>query len=157
MHNLLLGTAKSMVAIWKEKDILNNKKFELIHFRINKMQMPPLIGRIPSKICTYFNSFTADQWQNWTCIYSPFALYEVLPNSHYDSWMFFVRACQLLLQPCVAKEDLETADIFLSDFVIRFSCFMGERNAHLIYIYTYIYVVQLLIMDQYIFNLELHF
>ena len=57
---------------------------------------PPEIERIPSKISTGFSGFTADQWKNWVCYYSAFALKRILPREHYDAWMCFVTACRLI-------------------------------------------------------------
>ena len=66
MHNLLLGTAKHMVATWKVERILKEKEFSIIQSRVDSFNCPNDIGRIPLKIASSFSGFTADQWKNWT-------------------------------------------------------------------------------------------
>ena len=78
MHNLFLGLAKSILKVWKENDLIGEKDFELLQRRVNAVVPPPEIGRIPSKIATGFSGFTADQWKNWVCYYSAFALKGIL-------------------------------------------------------------------------------
>ena len=42
---------------------------------------------IPSgEIDSGFSSFTAEQWKNWTCVYSLCGLYELIPQQHYSCW-----------------------------------------------------------------------
>ena len=50
MHNLFLGTAKHVVTVWKEKQILSAKEFEEIQKRVTSFNVPQGIGRIPYKI-----------------------------------------------------------------------------------------------------------
>ena len=64
MHNLLLGTAKHMLSVWKEKGILKSNHFEIIQERVDSFVTPSDVGRIPSKIASGFSSFTAEQWKN---------------------------------------------------------------------------------------------
>ena len=82
MHNKYLGTAKHMVSIWKDFGILGNFEFELIQSKIDGMIVPFGIGRIPCKIFSKCSELTADQWRNWTNVYSLFALHGLLPCRH---------------------------------------------------------------------------
>ena len=66
MHNLLLGTSKMMVELWKSSNILSPVDFELIQSKVNSFVCPSEVGRIPSKISSSFAGFTAEQWKNWT-------------------------------------------------------------------------------------------
>ena len=61
MHNVLLGTSKLMVKLWKEKNILSESNFIAIQSQVDQFVSPPDIGRIPYKIASGFSSFTADQ------------------------------------------------------------------------------------------------
>lgn len=49
MHNMLLGTAKLMIGIWKESGLLSTDNFEKIQLLVNKFVTPPDTGRIPHK------------------------------------------------------------------------------------------------------------
>ena len=59
-----------MMKIWKEQYILKDKDFEYLQEIVNRTKVPVCIGRIPFKLESNFASFTADQWKNWTCVYS---------------------------------------------------------------------------------------
>lgn len=74
MHNLLLGTAKHMVAIWKTNGILKESEFEIVQNRVNAFKCPNDIGRIPLKISSSFSGFTAEKWKNWTILFSLYSL-----------------------------------------------------------------------------------
>ena len=93
MHNLLLGTAKHIIEVWKRLSILNSKCFADIQQKVDSSIAPPDIGRLPSKITS---RFTADQWKNWTIFFSLFSLQTVLEWPHYNYWNLFVKACYLL-------------------------------------------------------------
>ena len=95
MHNLFLGIAKHTVKQWKESAVIS---YETLKDKDDSMIVSSNIGRIPRKISSCFMSFTADEWKNWTVIYSIYALHGILPSSHYQCWCLFVKACRVLLQ-----------------------------------------------------------
>lgn len=70
MHNLLLGTAKHMVDVWRSLALLTDTKLEHMQMKINNLVSPNDIGRIPSKIASNFSGFTAEQWRNWKIFFS---------------------------------------------------------------------------------------
>jgi hypothetical protein len=78
IHNLLLGTTKHMLKIWKTSGLLMDKDFKELQHRVNEMATPAGIGRLPLKIASGFAGFTADQFKNWNLIFSRFALTDVL-------------------------------------------------------------------------------
>ena len=56
MHNLFLGTAKTMMKkIWLQKGTINNAKLDTIQCRIDAMNVPSDMGRIPKKIASNFS------------------------------------------------------------------------------------------------------
>ncbi len=82
MHNLFLGSAKHILKdIWIEKGIIPEAKFDLIQQRIDKVVVPPDIGRIPLKIRFGFSAFTADQFKNWILYYSVMVLHDIVVGS----------------------------------------------------------------------------
>ena len=83
MHNLFLGTAKRMMKTWRAKGLILDKHLPIIQTRVNSVVVPPDVGRIPTKIASGFSSMSADQWKNWTIIYSLFSLKDILPQEHY--------------------------------------------------------------------------
>ena len=50
MHNLFVGTAKHLMTIWKDSDILTKNHFKSIQEKIEKVNVPLDVGRIPYKI-----------------------------------------------------------------------------------------------------------
>ena len=52
MHNLLLGTGKYLMAMWKDSGILTKAQFEYIQQEIDGMKVPANVGRIPYKIAS---------------------------------------------------------------------------------------------------------
>jgi hypothetical protein len=116
MHNVLLGTAKLMVSIWKENGLITSHDFGRIQESVNDFVTPPDVGRIPHKISSGFSSFTADQWKNWTTIYSLVVLKCILPDEHYQCWTLFVQACLLLCFRAIS----ETKALELDGLLIRF-------------------------------------
>ena len=100
MHNLLLGTSKYLMTMWKDDGILIKTQFEYIQEEVDAMKVPVGVGRIPHKISS-----------NWICIiYSTLCLKEPLPVEHYECWMLFQEACRSLLQPSLSSLQLSIAD-----------------------------------------------
>ena len=88
MHNLFLGTSKHVMAIWKENGCLTTNHFAAMQDQIRKINVPMDVGRIPYKL--------ADEWKNWTCVYSLFVFYHILSKEHVECWWLFVLACILI-------------------------------------------------------------
>ena len=127
-HNMLLGTSKHMMKVWKEQGILNDPEFQRLQHTVNEIKVPAGIGRIPFRIDSGFTSFTADQWKNWTCIYSLYCLHGVIPQQHYACWSLFVEACCFLLQPSISLQELEEADEKLQKFCRTFQDLYGREH-----------------------------
>ena len=54
MHNLLLGTSKMMLELWKSSGILSVKDTENIQLRVDSFVRPSEVGCIPSKFHHHF-------------------------------------------------------------------------------------------------------
>ena len=135
MHNLLLGTAKHMLSVWKDLDLITNVHLKNIQEKVDNFITPDDIGRIPSKIASGFSSFTADQWRNWTIIFSLYALRDILPHRHYNCWQLFVKACYLLCRRTITLQQLQQADDLVMEFCAAFELLYGKNycsiNLHL--------------------------
>ena len=135
MHNLFLGTAKHIMNTWKNLQLLNKTDFSTIQLRIASSDVPSDVGRIPSKVEACMGSLTADEWKNWTCIYSPYALWDVLPPPHMQCWLLFVKACRIICQPVLRKADVDRVNELLVDFCQRCERLYGSEfctmNLHL--------------------------
>ena len=135
MHNLLLGSAKRVLKTWFEMGILSESDLQRLQKRVNLIKPPSEIGHVPGKISEGFKGFTADQWKNWVCIYSLFALKGVITNQHYAMWTHFVQACQILCSKVITKEECQEADQKLLSFCKMFEVLCGKEkctpNMHL--------------------------
>ena len=60
MHNLYLGSAKCLIHLWSAKGL--NTSNTLIQSRVDLIQVPHYVGRIPHKIDSSFSGFTTDQF-----------------------------------------------------------------------------------------------
>ena len=116
MHNLFLGIAKHLITIWKDNGILTNIHFQNIQQKIEIMNVPLDVGRIPYRIESGMASLTADQWKTWTCLYSLYVLHDVLPKEHLNCWWLFVQACILIFQPVLTHKAIDKADEFFMEF-----------------------------------------
>ena len=116
MHNLLLGTAKNMMKIWKESGLISNADFEDIQHNVDSINLPAGIGRIPRKIESGFADFTAEQWKTWTIVLSPYVLCNVLPPDHYAVWCLYSKACFILCRPIIHQSHAHRADDLLVQF-----------------------------------------
>ena len=135
MHNILLGTTKHMITIWKEKKLLPHGLFEDTQSLVDKFNVPPDVGRIPHKISSGYSSFTADQWKNWTILFSLVALKDILPVEHYDCWRIFVQACTILCSRALSQASIMRLDELLLQFCHTFEQLYGAEccypNLHL--------------------------
>ena len=135
MHNMLLGTAKHVIKTWIKNEIITPQKLQIIEERVSQIQSPYDVGRLPLKISSTFTGFTANQWLNWTLIYSVIALKGLLPQTHYNCWLLYVRACSILCTKLVKKSDVHTADQYLHQFCRTFAALCGAEactpNLHL--------------------------
>ena len=136
MHNLFLGSAKhTMKNLWLENNILSKSQMKTLQMRIDSIRAPRGIGRIPNKIATSFNGFTAEQWKNWVILYSMFALRGMIPGQHYVCWQAFVLACFHLCRRTITNVDIIKADHLLLKFCNEVENLFGKNavtpNMHL--------------------------
>lgn len=99
--------------------VLNPANLCTIQERIDNMNVPADIGRIPRKIETEFSGSTADQYKNWVTLYSVPCLYSIVDNDKLECWRHFVLACRLLCKRSLTLSDITLADALLLQFCRR--------------------------------------
>ena len=92
------------------------------------MNPPHKVGRIPRKLESGFFSVTADEWKNWIILYSPYALYGLINDDHYECWCYFVEACQLICQPVITKTGVAKAHDLIISFCSTYEQLYGKEN-----------------------------
>lgn len=128
MHNLLLGTSKMMMYMWIDGEIIIKANLGVIEERVRTISTPKDIGRLPLKISSSFAGFTADQWRNWTIIYSPVVLKGLLPSPHLRCWLLFVKACSLLCKRIIYNNEVTSAELYLEHFCKNFEQLYGAEH-----------------------------
>ena len=90
-----VGTAKHIILknVWIKKGLRSNPDFLVIQQRIDSMQVPRFVGRIPYK---FASGFTADQLKSWTKYFSLICLRYILPTEHFKCWQLFIMASRIL-------------------------------------------------------------
>ncbi|XP_066299236.1 uncharacterized protein [Branchiostoma lanceolatum] len=121
MHNLLEGTAKRVMQVWRDTGVLSKEQFRTLQARVDAMTVPSNIdSSMPSKIESSFEGFTAAQWKAWVCIYSLFALKGVIPPEDYNIWRIFVSATRLLCSRIITESQIDDAHRCLKMFCNAF-------------------------------------
>lgn len=135
MHNLFLGTAKRMLLIWKDHKVLRPEHFDMMQKRIEKISCPSDVGKLPQKMASSFGSFNADQFKNWTILFSIYALKGVLPEEHLEYWRKFVLACKILCTRTLSRNNVKVAHLLLISFCKKVERAFGSEcitpNMHL--------------------------
>lgn len=54
--------------------------------------VPCNIGKIRRKILSGFSNLNANEWKNWTLLFSLMSLHDILPEEHLACWHHFVSA-----------------------------------------------------------------
>ena len=111
MHNLLLGTAKHMLNVWKETGKIKANDMELMQEKVDGLVGPSDVGRISS---FGLSCFTADQWKNWTLLYSLACVKPILPIRDFKCWLYFVKACHILWSRKINLSEAEEAHDWLT-------------------------------------------
>ena len=125
MHNLFEGSAKYFMKLLLENNLINMG----IVKNVSKAFVTPVkIGRLPMKIDSNYSGFTADQWRNWTIIYSPIVLKDAITPELYDIWMNFVHACCLLCRRAIKKDMNEEAGLRLQAFCEGVQNYFGKQS-----------------------------
>lgn len=136
MHNLLLGTAKRILQTqWIDNGLISKQDLDIIQERIGSCILPMNAGRIPRKISSSFYNLTADEWKNWTLLFSLIVLHDILPAEHVACWKLFVSACQIYCSSFVSLQDIEKAGEYMDAFFRSAEQLYGSKlltlNMHL--------------------------
>jgi len=105
MHNLYFGTAKRIMQ--KEwLDMLANNDLSMIQERVENCTYTGTIGRIPRKITSPISSLTADEWKNWTLIFSLISLFDIRTSIRtFVMLEVLCSACKIYSSPIVIEID----------------------------------------------------
>ena len=136
MHNILLGTPKRIFhKQWVSSGLIDSNSLEDIQKTVQNCTVPSGIGRIPRKIASNFSNLTADEWKNWTLLFSPIALQNILPQEHLDCWQLYISACTIYCSSIITNDDIERASDLMKSFFVAAESLYGPSfltiNTHL--------------------------
>ena len=119
MHCLFLGVAKWIIkSIFVNQEKLSMDQLRVAQSRMDNVELPSDIGRIPPKIAIGDNGFsnlTADQWKTFIMVYSTKSCRDMLDDNDRKILGHFVRACNLLVTRFITEDDLKEAQERLKD------------------------------------------
>ena len=79
--------------------------------------------------------FTADQWKNWSNVFSLYALNGLIKKVYIDNWRKFVLACRIVCPNHLTRSDVELFDTLIMEFCVEFEILFGSDcvtpNMHL--------------------------
>ena len=135
MHNLFLGTSKKILKVWKELGFLDKPVLNGLQEKADSFVVPDDIGKIPKKIVSSFDGFNADEYKNWTLLFSIYCLKGYIPKKHLECFRKFVLACHYLCQRVITGRDITVAHGLLISFCTKFEELYGQDkvtpNMHL--------------------------
>ena len=116
MHNMYLGISRRILHQWLESGLLSHADLQKIQQRVDRGLSSGSIGRIPRKIALDFSNLTADEWKNWTILFSFIALFDLLPPEHLQCRQLYVSGCSILSSSIISQDDIDEAHRLLSSF-----------------------------------------
>jgi len=130
MHNLLLGSAKKFIELWKKSDGVGFSQLEIIQQTIDQFTVPAGIGRFPRKVegGSGFSNFKAEEWKNWVLIYSLICFKLILNVELYSLWVIFTHACALFC--AISSSNINRADHLIHRYCCMFEAIFGKENCY---------------------------
>ncbi len=114
MHCLFLGVAKWIVrTLWVKNGILSREQLHIIQKRMDEINLPPDIPRIPNKVALGehgFSNLTADQWKTFIMVHATPCMWDMLGNTDHKILGNFVRVCTLLVSRIIEEHHLVEAE-----------------------------------------------
>ena len=136
MHCIFLGVCKRFMKLMFKLEILTDSDAQEIQQKIDRMRTPSTIGRIPRKIGSKFSSLTADEWKNWTLVYSTVCLQNRLPTDIYQIWLLFVKVTAILCKRHLKRTDITNSEAMIWKFAAAYEARFGKEectpNLHLL-------------------------
>lgn len=112
MHCLFLGVAKWIITkLWISEGVLDNAKLKVMQKRADMIKFPSDLGRRPIRIATGegFSNFTADMWKTFILIFAIPITWDFLGAIDQKILTYFVRACKILTNRELQKNELDEA------------------------------------------------
>ncbi|XP_070537874.1 uncharacterized protein [Ptychodera flava] len=147
MHGVLLGVTKNLMYKWfsatqSKQPFFVGKRIKEISKRLQHIQPPDYIERLPRDLEKHYNHFKATELQSWLLFYSLPCLNGILPQQYLKHFACLSEAIHILLRDNMSLDDLHLAekhlDVFYRDFENlygRGSCGLNVHNIgyHLVY------------------------
>ena len=128
MHYLYLGTAKRITEKqWIGSNLLSKTDLESIQEKVDRCVATSQMEQIPHKISLYFATLTANEWKNWTLLFSLIVLHDILPQEHLMCWPLFVNACSIISSAILSDDKITKAHYLMHEFFISAERLYGSE------------------------------
>lgn len=132
LHNLCLGVIKRTTNLWTdsgshEKEYYIGRFVTEINSRLNQLQPPKVLGRMPRGIIDRIY-WKATEWRNWALYYSMIVLKGILEEKYLSHFALLVNSMAILLSNNISEEKLLEAEESLKTFVNNYEDLYGEIN-----------------------------
>ena len=105
---------------------VNDAKLLQIDNRQKLMKIHTDVGRIAHSISKWHKSMKADEWKNWTLIYSMFCLRNILHDRDITDCSFFVKACMMLCKRSITVAEINQGHELLQCIAYSSKYFMVQ-------------------------------
>ena len=128
MHGILVGVVKSLLALWFDSKncrndyYLGKKNLAVVSKRMDQMQPPNEIERVPSNLIKNHLSLKASEYQTFLLYYSLPCLVNVLNTPFLEHFLMLSEAVYIFLQDRITPEDLERGGQLLDLLFKLFEC-----------------------------------
>ncbi|CAL1295766.1 unnamed protein product [Larinioides sclopetarius] len=141
MHCCLLGVVRLSANLWtssanhSEEYYLSELKRKKVDERLQSISPPQCISRRPRPLSDMVH-WKANEWRSWLLFYAIPCLDNILPSKYVKHMALLSSAIYNLLQNYISKCDVDTSNLFLHQFVIKFEELYGKKhmnfNVHLL-------------------------
>jgi len=97
-----------------------------IQENVDKCVTTSQIGQIPHKISPNFSK-NANEWKNWTPLFSLLALHGILPQEYLTCWQLFVNACSIMSSTILSGNQITSVQDLMHQFFVSAEALFDHR------------------------------
>jgi hypothetical protein len=125
MHSLIGGVVKPLFHFWfspkySERAFSIHEHRQTINKRVKQIKLPSFVPTAPRSLYGY-KEWRAHEYLAFILFYAQPVLREILPLDHYENLAKLVLFLEVILAPTILKDDLEIADLLITEFVSELS------------------------------------
>ncbi|XP_040062791.1 uncharacterized protein LOC115319652 isoform X2 [Ixodes scapularis] len=133
MHAVLLGVSRTLLSLWFDSNtgggfyLGDPATVRLVDRRMKAIKPPSKLGRFPRGVSER-KLWKAQEYRSWLLYYSLPVLYGILPEPFLGHLALLVHSIFCLIQDTLTGDDINMAQILLTEFVIKYNMLYGDIN-----------------------------